>query len=166
MNKEVKKYFEMNHKMEILKNEDGSFFGSIKEFSGCMTEGDTIEEVYKMLNEAKELWIETVLEDRGTILIPETEIENNYSGKILVRLPKFLHKKIAETAKFENVSINQYIVSKLAGSNKQDNLLNFWKEFLQMNITSFSEEQNMEFDNIIPFQKTKQNVNWSIESCK
>jgi len=42
--------------------------------------------------------------------------EKEYSGRIMLRIPKELHKKIAIEAKKEGVSMNQFIVYKLAGS--------------------------------------------------
>ena len=38
-----------------------------------------------------------------------------YSGKISLRIPKSLHKKLAEEAKEEGVSLNQYALYKLSG---------------------------------------------------
>jgi antitoxin HicB len=40
--------------------------------------------------------------------------EMEYNGKILVRLPKSLHKELIKKAKEEGVSLNQYIIYKLA----------------------------------------------------
>jgi predicted HicB family RNase H-like nuclease len=36
------------------------------------------------------------------------------SGKLLLRIPKSLHRRLAEKADRENVSLNQYIVSLLS----------------------------------------------------
>ena len=40
--------------------------------------------------------------------------EIEYNGKILVRVPKSLHKELIEKAHIEGVSLNQFIVYKLA----------------------------------------------------
>ena len=40
--------------------------------------------------------------------------EIEYNGKILVRVPKSLHKELVKTAQEEGVSLNQLIVYKLA----------------------------------------------------
>lgn len=37
-----------------------------------------------------------------------------YSGKLVIRMPKSLHKQLKETADIEGVSLNQYIIFKLA----------------------------------------------------
>ena len=40
--------------------------------------------------------------------------EQDYSGKISLRVPKTLHKDLARGAKSEGISLNQYILYKLA----------------------------------------------------
>jgi len=45
---------------------------------------------------------------------PLPSSDNSYSGKLLVRMPKSLHRRLAETAEREGVSLNQYIVSLLS----------------------------------------------------
>jgi len=45
----------------------------------------------------------------------KTKEEMEYNGKILVRVPKSLHKNLMAQAKHEGVSLNQLIVFKLAG---------------------------------------------------
>lgn len=54
--------------------------------------------------------------DDGTTMTLE-EFEDNlkeYSGHIVLRMPRSLHKKLKEAAAVEGVSLNQYIVYKLA----------------------------------------------------
>jgi len=45
----------------------------------------------------------------------KTKEEMEYNGKILVRVPKSLHRDLLAQAKNEGVSLNQFIVYKLAG---------------------------------------------------
>ena len=40
--------------------------------------------------------------------------EQEYSGKISLRVPKTLHKELTQGAKDEGISLNQYILYKLA----------------------------------------------------
>ena len=48
--------------------------------------------------------------------VPKEEYENarTYNGKIALRIPKTLHHDLAEAAKQEGVSLNQYCLYKLA----------------------------------------------------
>ncbi|MCL2109053.1 MAG: type II toxin-antitoxin system HicB family antitoxin [Oscillospiraceae bacterium] len=43
-----------------------------------------------------------------------SDARKNYSGKISVRVPKDLHRELMESAKENGVSLNQFIVYKLA----------------------------------------------------
>lgn len=38
----------------------------------------------------------------------------DYSGKLVIRLPRSLHKELKEAAAVEGVSLNQYMIYKLA----------------------------------------------------
>lgn len=44
----------------------------------------------------------------------ECKTQREYSGKLMLRIPKELHKKLAEDAKENGVSLNQYAAYKLA----------------------------------------------------
>jgi antitoxin HicB len=39
--------------------------------------------------------------------IPEPNVLEDYSGQFKLRLPKFLHKELAEKSKYEGISMNQ-----------------------------------------------------------
>lgn len=45
---------------------------------------------------------------------PSLNAIEKYSGKFLLRIPKSLHKRLVEEAKREGISLNQYIIYKLA----------------------------------------------------
>lgn len=45
--------------------------------------------------------------------IPEP-VDQDYSGKFNVRVPKTLHKQLVVAAEAEGVSLNQYVVYKLS----------------------------------------------------
>ena len=85
--------------------EEGGFVAMIKELPGCLTQGETREEALSMVEDAKKSWILVALEDGDNI--PEPERDQEYSGKFNVRIPKSLHKDLANKAKVENVSLNQ-----------------------------------------------------------
>ncbi len=80
----------------------------IKDLPGCLTQGETLDETMDNINEARELWIETAYESGDKIPLPSTD--DTRSGKLLLRMPKSLHRLLAEEADTENVSLNQYIV--------------------------------------------------------
>lgn len=88
--------------------EQGGYVAEIKDLPGCFTQGETLEETMTNINEARELWIETAYEAGDNIPLPSTD--DNYSGKLMLRMPKSLHRRLSETAEREGVSLNQYIV--------------------------------------------------------
>ncbi len=95
-----------------MNDETGHYFaGRVEEFYDVKTVGDTIEELYKNIYEALEMAIEDRLEDGEKIPIP---IDEKYSGRILARIPKSLHKFLVEQAELEDTSLNQLILYKLS----------------------------------------------------
>lgn len=103
-----------SYRIEVIPEEvEGGFVVQYPDLPGCISAGDTIEEALANLQEAKRLWAEAIADDKGEIKIPE-EYLPNYSGKFKLRLPKSLHKRLADEARLEGVSMNQYCLYKLA----------------------------------------------------
>jgi len=107
--KTVDYYMELPYRMEIIPdNEEGGFVASFPDLPGCITVGDTIEDVIQNIVDAKRAWLESELGIGATI--PEPEDLKEYSGQFKLRLPKSLHRQLAEHSKSEGVSMNQYCV--------------------------------------------------------
>jgi predicted RNase H-like HicB family nuclease len=53
-------------------NEEGGYVVEIEDLPGCLSQGETLEEAIANINEARELWIETVYETGGEIPLPRT----------------------------------------------------------------------------------------------
>ena len=116
-NKQIEKlpladYLNLQYPVTLYPDPEGGYVAQIKDLPGCLTQGETLEEAIANINEARELWIETVYEAGDEIPLPSTD--DTYSGKLLLRMPKSLHHHLAEAADRENVSLNQYIVSVLS----------------------------------------------------
>jgi predicted RNase H-like HicB family nuclease len=105
----AEKYAILQYPFEV-EFEEGEYIVTFPDLVGCMSGGPTIEEALKNAAEAKRLWIEVTLE-RG-MEVPEPA--GNYSGRLVLRMPKSLHRDLAMRAKREGVSLNQYLISKLA----------------------------------------------------
>jgi len=54
--------------------------------------------------------------DNSTTSLETVKTRREYSGKISIRVPKELHQLLIEKAKDNGVSLNQFIVYKLASS--------------------------------------------------
>lgn len=65
-----------------------------------------------MIDDAKVCWLEAAFEDG--MEIPEPVGAEEYSGKLNIRMPKSLHRSLAEKARDEKVSLNQLIVYQLS----------------------------------------------------
>ena len=115
--KTVDYYMELPYRMEIIPDkEEGGFVATFPDLPGCITVGETIEAVVQNIVDAKRAWLEAELEIGETI--PEPENLKEYSGQFKLRLPKSLHKKLAEYSKSEGVSMNQYCVYLLSMNSK------------------------------------------------
>jgi antitoxin HicB len=72
--KDLAYYMTLKYVVEIHPNQSGPGFAAlIPLLPGCMTQGDTLEEIWKNLKEAKELWLEVALEDGMEIQEPVVE---------------------------------------------------------------------------------------------
>lgn len=109
--KPLEHYLTLPYKIELHPEQEGGFTALHPELPGCMTQGETAEEALQMLQEAKELWLETSLE--MGLHIPEPAAQT-YSGKFVVRVAPALHRKLSEGAEAEGISLNQYVVALLS----------------------------------------------------
>lgn len=111
--KTINEYMKLPYKMEIVEDTiDGGYVISFPELRGCISYGDTIEEAIQMGNDAKLAWFEASLKEGYPI--PEPGGNGAYSGQFKLRLPKSLHRELAEHAKLEGISMNQYCLYLLA----------------------------------------------------
>ncbi|MBD2501847.1 type II toxin-antitoxin system HicB family antitoxin [Anabaena azotica] len=107
-------YLNLQYPITFYPDPEGGYVAQIKELPGCLTQGETLEETMTNINEARELWMETAYEAGDDIPLPSSD--DSYSGKLLVRMPKSLHRRLAETAEREGVSLNQYILFLLSAA--------------------------------------------------
>ena len=113
--KDLDYYMNLAYTVEITPEEDGSGFNvEILLLKGCMAFGETIEDAYQTLIEVKRAWFEIALARGWNIPEPPVEEVKAYSGKFNVRLPRYLHRELAELAEIEGTSLNQLVVALLA----------------------------------------------------
>lgn len=86
------------------------------ELEGCVAHGATPEEAAANFKAAKRVWFRAALS--SGMLIPEPRSVGasrpQFSGRMLLRLPKDLHEILARRAASQNVSLNQYATVALA----------------------------------------------------
>ena len=107
--KNIDYYMALPYKMEIVEDKDeGGFVVSYPDLPGCITCGETIETAISNANDAKKAWIEAALE--SGIELQERNSLEDYSGQFKLRIPRSLHRSLAEHSKKEGISMNQYCV--------------------------------------------------------
>lgn len=115
--KTLEYYLDLPYSIEVMRDtdeENPGWVAKIKELPGCLTQADTFEELEGMIQDAMHSWIEVALEDG--IPIPEPRLEDDYSGKFVVRLPRSLHRELVEQSEQEGVSLNTWVINILAKS--------------------------------------------------
>ncbi|MCL6478101.1 MAG: type II toxin-antitoxin system HicB family antitoxin [Peptococcaceae bacterium] len=110
-NKDLEYYMSLPYRVVLHPSPEGGYAVEIPELPGCLSQGETAEEALEMIEDAKRCWIADAL-GRGE-QVPEPG-DDSYSGRILVRAPKSLHRVLAEKAKEEGTSLNQYIIYQLS----------------------------------------------------
>lgn len=105
--KSVDYYMKLPYRIEILPDvNEGGYAVRYPDLPGCLTVGETIQSALENAEDAKRVWIEAALEEG--IEIDEPGADENYSGQFKLRIPKSLHRLLAEHAKAEGTSMNQY----------------------------------------------------------
>jgi len=113
-------YLHLEYPFNVLADPDGGYVIEFPDLKGCLTQTDSLDDVAPMAEEARSLWIEAAYEH--SIDIPLPSYPEEYSGKFVVRLPRSLHRRLAESAGREGVSLNQYVVMLLSGGDTEQRM--------------------------------------------
>ena len=107
--KTLNDYMAMNYRMEMVEDkEEGGFVVSFPELPGCITCGEDLESGISNAMDAKKAWFEAAIEEG--IEIHEPGSLEECSGQFKLRMPRSLHRSLAEHSKREGISMNQYCV--------------------------------------------------------
>lgn len=113
--KNLEYYMDLPYSVRIYREPDGSgYTAEIPDLPGCITCADTLDEVWTLIEDAKQGWLELALADGDPIPEPASLLEEQPSGKFTVRVPRSLHRKLSEEARREGVSLNQFVNVALA----------------------------------------------------
>jgi predicted RNase H-like HicB family nuclease len=110
--KAVDEYLRLGYPFRVDADPDGGYVISFPDLPGCMTQAESLDEIAGAADEVRRLWIETEYEAGESIPLPS--IPEEFSGRFNVRLPKSLHRRLADLAEREGVSLNQLVVSLLS----------------------------------------------------
>ena len=116
--KTIEYYMNLPYRLELVPDTDeGGFVASYPELRGCLTSGETAEAALKNALDCKREWLAAALE--AGFVIPEPTTDDEYYGQCKLRLPKSLHRALAEKNKRECSSMNQYCLYLLTKNNAE-----------------------------------------------
>ena len=97
MMRTIDDYMSLNYRMEIVEDKEEGFVVSYPELPGCITCGETMESAIANAQDAKKAWVQAALEEG--IEIHEPDSLEEYSGQFKLRIPRSLHRSLAEHSK-------------------------------------------------------------------
>lgn len=110
--KTAEDYASLNYSTSIYKDEEGDYIATVDDLPGCIADGGSPGEAFENARAAMRTWIDSRL--KAGLEIPEPRSDQEFSGRVLLRMPKWLHKRLSHQARTEGSSLNQYMVSLLA----------------------------------------------------
>jgi antitoxin HicB len=87
----------------LTDDDGGGYLVEVPDLPGCMSDGETPEEAIRNAADAMQCWI-AAMRDAGRPVPPAGSAR--YSGKWQMRVPRSLHRRLAERARDEGVSLN------------------------------------------------------------
>jgi antitoxin HicB len=111
--KELADFVALKYPVAVQERSEGRFFVTHPDLDGCMAEGDTLNEAFANLADAKELWIETRLTNGYSVPEPAAA-EEIYSGRISLRMDPSLHARLVKISERKDISLNLLINTVLA----------------------------------------------------
>ena len=118
--KSLDEYMALQYPFQVIADPDGGYVIMFPDLPGCMTQAETMDEIPVMAEDARRAWVSVAYADGDDIPLPSYPEE--YSGKFNVRLPRSLHRALAEGAKRNGISLNQYVETVLARGESQDRI--------------------------------------------
>jgi antitoxin HicB len=112
--KSLSHYLSLKYPVSLQESPNGGYFVTHPDLDGCMAEGGTLEEAMANLTDARELWIETRLENGYSVPEPGASSPVEYSGRISLRMAPSLHEQLARIAERRDISLNLLINTVLA----------------------------------------------------
>src|SRR5205823_5026343 len=90
----VASYLRRPYRMEVRGDPERGYLAWVAELPGCSTTAETPEAAVSALRDAMATWIETAIVDGAPIPEPSDIPDRRFSGRMLLRLPKTLHRAL------------------------------------------------------------------------
>jgi antitoxin HicB len=117
---EVRRYLTLPYRIAVVRDEAdeaGPWRAAIEELPGCEVRGSTPADATARIPAALAEWVATARADGREV--PEPREARDYSGRLLLRMSRSLHRELAQAAERDQVSLNAYINYLLAGAQQQ-----------------------------------------------
>ncbi len=92
--------------------EDECYVGRVPALPGCAAHGDTESIALKQTRLAADAILAMMKATKRKA--PPSDVTSDFSGKLVLRLPRSLHQRLSHRASAEAVSLNQLLVSLLS----------------------------------------------------
>lgn len=94
--------------------EDEAFIARVVEFPSLAAHGDTQDEALREIKELVGFVLSDLAENKEPI--PEPIGKRSFSGRLVLRMPEYLHRKLTLEALQQGISLNQLLNLKLESS--------------------------------------------------
>ena len=91
--------------------EDDSFVARVAEFPSLAAHGDTQEEALREIKAVLGFVLKDLTESKEPI--PEPFGKRSFSGRLVLRMPEYMHRQLAIEAMQQGISLNQLLNLKL-----------------------------------------------------
>ncbi len=109
---QVAEYMRRPYLMEVVWDDD-YWAATFPELPGLVAAADTWDELAQKIADAKESYFAAAL-DAGLPIAEPGDSSTPASGRVLLRLPKTLHRLATRAAARDGVSVNTFLVSAIA----------------------------------------------------
>lgn len=93
---------------------DNSFVARVAEFPSLAAHGETQEEAIREIRSVVEFVLNDLKESNEPI--PEPFGKRSFSGRLVLRMPEYMHRQLALEAMRQGISLNQLLNLKLEAS--------------------------------------------------
>lgn len=101
--------------VSLRSDEDGGWVAEVAELPGCLAVGDSPDEAVLLVADAIEAWVEAARANGRPVPAP-APVDDDYSGRFVLRVPRTLHRRLTQEARREQMSLNAYCMFVLAQS--------------------------------------------------
>jgi antitoxin HicB len=101
------------YRLELTQDEDSNWVVRVPDLPGVVASGRSLAVAMRRLPDAIDSWIEAA-EEEGAHVPPPQQGDAEFSGRFVVRLLRSLHRRLAERADLEGVSLNALCQALLA----------------------------------------------------